>query len=244
MITRPTVATAAAVALAVTGITYASVSAHEPAQAAPRVQQAAAPVPAAAPTGGDSGKGNGGKDSEGGDSGEGNGGKGSEGGDSGEGNGGKGSEGGDSGEGNGGKDFEGGDFEGEDNGGKGNGGKDFEGGDFEGEGHEGRGFEGRIHINERSYSAAPGGCITVVSGLGSRSLNIRNDSRRTVEVFRGATCDNGAPIATVGPHSSSDGVHPRHVEGGVFVKNGVVGSFRVVKRHFGEFGGNDGFGGR
>ncbi|MEV7863339.1 hypothetical protein AB0O86_32225, partial [Streptomyces hirsutus] len=111
----------------------------------------------------------------------------------------------------------------------------------------GRGFEGRIHINERSYSDAPGGCITVVSGLGSRSLNIRNDSRRTVEVFRGATCDNGAPIATVGPHSSSDGVRPRHVEGGVFVKNGVVGSFRVVKRHFGEFGefgGNDGFGGR
>ncbi|WP_461111931.1 hypothetical protein, partial [Streptomyces chlorus] len=144
---------------------------------------------------------------------------------------------------NGGKDSEGGDS-GKDNGGKDNGGKDSEGGDSEGEDHEGRGFEGRIHINERSYSAAPGGCITVVSGLGSRSLNIRNDSRRTVEVFRGATCDNGAPIATVGPHSSSDGVRPRHVKGGVFVKNGVVGSFRVVKRHFGEFGGNDGFGGR
>ncbi|WP_055627015.1 hypothetical protein [Streptomyces hirsutus] len=241
MITRPTVATAAAVALAVTGITYASVSAHEPAQAAPRVQQAAAPVPAAAPTGGDSGEGNGGKDSEGGDSGKGNGGKGNEGGDfEGEGNGGKdsggkGNEGGDfEGEDHEGRGFEGGDFEGEGHGGKGNGGKDSEGGDF----------EGRIHINERSYSAAPGGCITVVSGLGSRSLNIRNDSRRSVEVFRGATCDNGAPIATVGPHSSSDGVHPRHVEGGVFVKNGVVGSFRVVKRHFGEFGGNDGFGGR
>ncbi|CAM5628196.1 hypothetical protein [Streptomyces hirsutus] len=269
MITRPTVATAAAVALAVTGITYTSVSAYEPAQAAPGLQQAAAPVPASAPTGGDSGKDNGGKDSEGGDSGEGNGGKDnggkdSEGGDfegednggkgngggdfgkdnggkdsEGEDNGGKGNGGGDFGKDNGGKDSEGGDFEGEDNGGK-----DSEGGDFEGEDHEGRGFEGRIHINERSYSAAPGGCITVVSGLGSRSLNIRNDSRRTVEVFRGATCDNGAPIATVGPHSSSDGVRPRHVEGGVFVKNGVVGSFRVVKRHFGEFGGNDGFGGR
>ncbi|MFD5663237.1 hypothetical protein, partial [Streptomyces hirsutus] len=182
---------------------------------------------------------NGGRDNGGGDSGEGNGGRDNGGGDSGEGNGGRDNGGGDSGEGNGGKDSEGGDFEGE-----GNGGWDFEGGDFEGEDHEGRGFEGRIHINERSYSAAPGGCITVVSGLGSRSLNIRNDSRRTVEVFRGATCDNGAPIATVGPHSSSDGVRPRHVEGGVFVKNGVVGSFRVVKRHFGEFGGNDGFGGR
>ncbi|MFD5660152.1 serine/threonine protein kinase, partial [Streptomyces hirsutus] len=89
MITRPTVATAAAVALTVTGITYASVSAYEPAQAAPGVQQAAAPVPASAPTGGDSGKDNGGKDSEGGDFGEGNGGRDNGGGDSGEGNGGR-----------------------------------------------------------------------------------------------------------------------------------------------------------
>ncbi|WGD45115.1 hypothetical protein [Streptomyces cathayae] len=40
----------------------------------------------------------------------------------------------------------------------------------EGRADEGRGFGGRIHINERSYSAAPGDCITVVSGLGSRSL--------------------------------------------------------------------------
>lgn len=77
-----------------------------------------------------------------------------------------------------------------------------------------------------------GGCVTVVSGLGSKTLNIRNDSRHTVEVFRGVTCDNGAPIATVGPHSDSNGVHPGHVEGGVWVKNGVVGSFRVIERHF------------
>ncbi|MBL3671837.1 hypothetical protein JL475_39590, partial [Streptomyces sp. M2CJ-2] len=54
---------------------------------------------------------------------------------------------------------------------------------------------------------------------------------------RGATCDNGAPIATVGPHSSSDGVHPRRVKGSVFVKDGVVGSFRVVGHHFGKHGG-------
>ncbi|MFE9976297.1 hypothetical protein ACFYRD_37730 [Streptomyces hirsutus] len=177
MITRPnvvTVAVAAAAGLAVTGITYASASAYEPAQAAPAFQQA--PAPAAAPMGGDSGRGNEGRGNEGRD-------------------------------------------------------------------HEGRDFEGRIHINERSYSAAPGGCITVVSGLGSRSLNIRNDSRRSVEVFRGATCDNGAPIATVGPHSSSSGVHPGHVEGGVFVKNGVVGSFRVIDHYFGGYGGNDGHGG-
>ncbi|MFF2961644.1 hypothetical protein ACFVT1_22565 [Streptomyces sp. NPDC057963] len=128
--------------------------------------------------------------------------------------------------------------------GKGNEGKGNEGRGNEGRGNEGRGYEdrgydegrdhyeGRIHINERTYSDEPGGCVTVVSGLGSTSLNIRNDSRRTVEVFRGATCDNGAPIATVGPHSSSDGVFPGHVRGGVWVKNGVVGSFRVIHRHF------------
>ncbi|MGW6080935.1 hypothetical protein ACWF09_33600, partial [Streptomyces sp. NPDC055186] len=87
--------------------------------------------------------------------------------------------------------------------GKDNNGRGFEGRGFDDRGFEDRGFEGRIHINERSYSDNPGGCVTIVSGLGSRSLNIRNDSKRTVEVFRGATCDNGAPIATVGPHSSS-----------------------------------------
>jgi hypothetical protein len=118
--------------------------------------------------------------------------------------------------------------------GKGNEGKDNErrGGHDEGrDRHEGRHHEGRIHINERTYSDDPGGCVTVVSGLGSKTLNIRNDSRRTVEVFRGVTCDNGAPIATVGPHSDSNGVHPGHVEGGVWVKHGVVGSFRVLERH-------------
>ncbi|MFB7599687.1 hypothetical protein, partial [Streptomyces sp. NPDC056160] len=83
---------------------------------------------------------------------------------------------------------------------KGNEGKGNEGNNHEGNDHEGgnnhgrRNFEeGWIHINERSYNARPGGCITVVSGLGSKSLNIRNDSRKTVEVFRGVTCDNGAP---------------------------------------------------
>lgn len=123
------------------------------------------------------------------------------------------------------------------------------GGDVGGKGNEGKGgnerggggggygggrdhYEGRIHINERTYSDERGGCVTVVSGLGSKTLNIRNDSRHTVEVFRGVTCDNGAPIATVGPHSDSNGVHPGHVEGGVWVKNGVVGSFRVIERHY------------
>ncbi|MCX4784698.1 MULTISPECIES: hypothetical protein [unclassified Streptomyces] len=135
-------------------------------------------------------------------------------------------EGGDGGKGN----------EGKGNEGRGNEGRGNEGGGYgEGRGHEEgrRHYEGRIHINERTYSDERGGCITVVSGLGSKSLNIRNDSRRTVEVFRGATCDNGAPIATVGPHSSSDGVFPGHVRGGVWVKDGVVGSFRVIDHRFG-----------
>ncbi|MFF4764170.1 hypothetical protein [Streptomyces sp. NPDC001292] len=92
---------------------------------------------------------------------------------------------------------------------------------------------GRIFINERSFSAHPDGCITVVSGLGSKSFNIRNDSKRTVEFFRGVTCDNGAPVATVGPHSEANGVKVHHTKG-VHVKDGVVGSFRVIKRHHGE----------
>ena len=117
------------------------------------------------------------------------------------------------------------------------------------EGHEGGGehhrrhYIGRIHINERDYPAVPDGCITVVSGLGSKSLNVRNDSHKTVEVFSGATCDNGAPIATVGPWSSSDGLFPRRVRGGVKVKHGVVGSFRVIRHHrHGEGGGDYGGG--
>ncbi|MBV6702131.1 hypothetical protein [Kitasatospora aureofaciens] len=121
--------------------------------------------------------------------------------------------------------------------GKGNEGKGNEG-RYEGR-EEGREFEhrhheeGRIHINERTYSAHSDGCITVVSGLGARTLNIRNDSHSTVEVFRGAVCDNGAPIATVGPHSTSDGVKPGPTES-VEVDDGVVGSFRVVHHHHGE----------
>ncbi|MFD1657769.1 hypothetical protein ACFSL4_05920 [Streptomyces caeni] len=91
---------------------------------------------------------------------------------------------------------------------------------------------GRIHINERTYSAHAGGCITVVSGLGSKSLNVRNDSWKTVEVFNGATCDNGSPVATIGPYSSSNGLYPRHVRGGLRVRDGVVGSFRVVEDYF------------
>ncbi|MER7676030.1 hypothetical protein [Streptomyces sp. NPDC096934] len=108
----------------------------------------------------------------------------------------------------------------------------------------GRHYEGRIDFNERSYSARSWGCITVVSGLGSRSFNVRNDSHKTVEVFRGATCDNGSPLATVGPWSTSNGVMPFRVHGGVKVRDGVVGSFRVVENHHGGYGGGYGGGDR
>ncbi|MFI9628550.1 hypothetical protein [Streptomyces sp. NPDC052042] len=128
--------------------------------------------------------------------------------------------------------------------GKGNEGKGKGGGGYGG-GHEKRRHhrhhhEGRIHINERTYSDHPGGCVTVVSGLGSTSLNIRNESHRSIEVFRGVTCDNGAPIATVGPWSSSDGVRPGRVKDSVCVENGVVGSFRVIE-HRHHRGGHDGY---
>jgi hypothetical protein len=114
----------------------------------------------------------------------------------------------------------------------GDGGEGNEGNGSEGNGDRGREFheDGRIQINERSFSSHPGDCITVISGLGAKTLNIRNDSRRTVEVFRGAVCDNGAPIATVGPHSQNDGVDPQQVDG-IIVENGVVGSFRVIGHH-------------
>ncbi|MFF0464782.1 hypothetical protein [Streptomyces mexicanus] len=113
---------------------------------------------------------------------------------------------------------------------KGNEGNDHGGGGGDhGGGDHGRKHreEGWIHVNERSYSAHPTGCVTVISGLGSNSFNIRNDSRKTVEVFRGATCDNGAPIATVGPWSTSNGVRPGKSHS-VKVKDGVLASFRIV----------------
>ena len=129
---------------------------------------------------------------------------------------------------------EGNDAEGnEGNDGEGNGSEGNEGNGSGGNwSNEGRGFheDGRIQINERSFSSHPGDCITVVSGMGAKTLNIRNDSRKTVEVFRGAVCDNGAPITTVGPHSQSDGVDPQQPDN-IFVENGVVASFRVIKHY-------------
>ncbi|WP_405960642.1 hypothetical protein OG235_25085 [Streptomyces sp. NBC_00024] len=115
-------------------------------------------------------------------------------------------------------------------------------------GNEGRGAgrgehrrdEGQIQVNERVYGAEPGSCIAVVNvrrgqgqnpnqnqnqgrGQGASSFNIRNDSDKTVEFFNGITCDNGAPVATVGPHSSSSAVEGDR-EGQL-----LIGSFRVVE---------------
>lgn len=79
------------------------------------------------------------------------------------------------------------------------------------------------------------GCIPAASGLGSTSFSIDNDSDATVEVYRGFNCDNGAPVATVGPYGATYGVAPRTGQeggqGGVFVDDGVVGSFRVIHDH-------------
>ncbi|MFF8915656.1 hypothetical protein ACF08M_20600 [Streptomyces sp. NPDC015032] len=219
-----TAAVAAVAALTATGSTLTSASTTEPPQAAPVVQKAAAapaPAPAPAPAAVPQDKGDAGRGDEGRGNGEGQGRD--------EGRGGEG-RGGDEGRGNEGR----GDDRGDD---QGRGGDEDRGGD-EGRGDRDRGYGGRghdvgrIHFNDRTYPAIPSGCVTVASGLGSTSFNIFNDSRRTVEVFSGATCDNGAPIATVGPRGATQGVFPHRVEGGVFVTDGVGGSFRVIENDF------------
>jgi hypothetical protein len=129
-------------------------------------------------------------------------------------------------------------------------------GEGRGEGRGGNWGEGRIYVNERSYSADPGSCIVVVNvsngffpgaannfngnGFNANSFNIRNESDRTVEFYNGVTCDNGAPVATVGPRSSSNsvtggaGTHraAETVAPGQQQRHPVVvGSFRVIHGH-------------
>ncbi|WP_392749536.1 hypothetical protein [Streptomyces sp. LN590] len=233
MTTRTVAVTAAAVGaavLAITGITYASndesphtaSSAQESRppvpKAAPPAQKVAPPAqkaapPAAAPLGEDSSKSNGG--------------------------GGRGGDGGGYGGGGDGGGYGGGDdsgYGGGDGGGYGGG----DGGGYDGGGYgggDGGGYggkdEGRIQFNDRTYSAAADGCITAASGLGSSSFSISNDSRKVVEVYRGSTCDNGSPVATVGPYGSTHGVVTPTVQGGLFLNDGVVGSFRVIGDHGG-----------
>ncbi|WP_406309003.1 hypothetical protein [Streptomyces sp. NBC_00623] len=241
MSTRTVAVTAAAVGvavLAITGITYASNDESTPSassqqarppvqKAAPPAQKAAPPVrqapPAAAPLGEDASKSNGGE-------GRGGYGGGDDGGYGGGGDGGYGGEG-DGGYGGGGD----GGYGGEGDGGYGGGGDGGYGG--EGDGGYGGGYggkdEGRIQFNDRTYSAAADGCITAASGLGSSSFSISNDSRKVVEVYRGSTCDNGSPVATVGPYGSTHGVVTPTVQGGLSLNDGVVGSFRVIGDHGG-----------
>ncbi len=91
--------------------------------------------------------------------------------------------------------------------------------------------DGRIHVNERTYSAESGVCTAVISSPAT-SFNVRNDSDRTVEFFSGITCDTGAPIATIGPRNSSSAIPGTTVFDGAVVPFALVGSFRAVdKRH-------------
>ncbi|WP_251828654.1 hypothetical protein [Streptomyces sp. ATCC 21386] len=113
---------------------------------------------------------------------------------------------------------------------KGSEGRGGNGGENRGE-HRGNHDEGRIYINERSYSSDPGSCIAVINvnsllapAVNTTSFNIRNESDRTVEFYRGVTCDQGAPVATVGPRSSSHAVAGQQTTEIV----AVVGSFRVI----------------
>ncbi|GAA3817149.1 hypothetical protein [Streptomyces chiangmaiensis] len=104
---------------------------------------------------------------------------------------------------------------------------------------------GRIFFNERSFPAVSDGCVPAASGLGSSSFSIQNDSDKIVEVYSGFSCDNGSPVATVGPYGATSGVVPSsdhgdssfgdgafgNGSGGVFFNNAVAGSFRVIDRH-------------
>ncbi|MGW2824906.1 hypothetical protein ACWC24_28460 [Streptomyces sp. NPDC001443] len=101
-----------------------------------------------------------------------------------------------------------------------------EGHDEGGRDHDRR-EDGRIYFNERAYSASADGCITAA---GSSSFSIFNDSRQTVEVFRGFNCA-GAPVATVGPHGETYGTVTRTGLEGMFGDDGAAGSFRVIDDH-------------
>ncbi|MEU1850198.1 hypothetical protein ABZ499_13225 [Streptomyces sp. NPDC019990] len=90
--------------------------------------------------------------------------------------------------------------------------------------------DGRIHVNERTYSAEPGRCTPVVSSP-AQSFNVRNQSNRTIEFFTGITCDNGAAVATIGPRNSSDGIPGTNVFDGGSAPFALVGSFRVLEKH-------------
>ena len=108
--------------------------------------------------------------------------------------------------------------------------KEKDHGDKKEKGYGDKKDHGQIQINERTYSADPGACIAVVNtdfifGNEPLSFNIRNTSKRTVEFFNGYTCNTGAPVATVGPRSSSTAIMTAPNFGP------PVGSFRVIDDH-------------
>lgn len=93
--------------------------------------------------------------------------------------------------------------------------------------------DGRIYVNERTFSAESGVCTAVISSP-AVTFNVRNESDRTVEFFTGITCDNGAAIATIGPGNSSSAIAGTAVFDGLVVPFALVGSFRAIdkdKRH-------------
>ncbi|MFJ4982078.1 hypothetical protein ACIP6X_43500 [Streptomyces coeruleorubidus] len=104
------------------------------------------------------------------------------------------------------------------------------GGDGRTNHHDRNDDDGRIHVNERTYSAEPGVCTAVISSPAS-SFNVRNESDKTVEFFNGITCDAGAPIATIGPRGSSSAIPGTMVFDGAVVPFALVGSFRVIDKH-------------
>jgi hypothetical protein len=105
------------------------------------------------------------------------------------------------------------------------------GGDGQTDHHRDRNDDhGRIHVNERTYSADPGVCTAVISSPAS-SFNVRNESDRTVEFFSGITCDAGAPIATIGPRGSASAIPGTTVTDGTVVPTALVGSFRAIEKH-------------
>ncbi|MGW6903331.1 hypothetical protein [Streptomyces sp. NPDC054940] len=90
---------------------------------------------------------------------------------------------------------------------------------------------GRIFVNERTYAAEPGVCTAVISSPAS-SFNVLNESDRTVEFFRGITCDNGSARARIHPGDSTNEIEGTTVLDGATVPFALVGSFRAVdKRH-------------
>lgn len=89
---------------------------------------------------------------------------------------------------------------------------------------------GRVYVNERTFAAEPGVCTAVISSP-ARSFNVLNESNRTVEFFRGITCDNGSARAKIHPGDSTSEIEGTTVLDGATVPFALVGSFRAIDKH-------------